>query len=105
MFEYISEFKQDSIPLPKDFDIKPILKTNKNSESNSPVERVHQVMLNMLVTKDLDKKVFEYIYPWGETLAYISWAIKDSYNCTIMTAPSQYIFGKYMVFNLASVVY
>ena len=66
---------------------------------------ISHVLLNMLVTKDLDKKVFEYIYTWGETLASISWAIRNSYNCTIMTAPSQYIFGKYMVLNLALVVY
>ena len=29
----------------------------------------------MLVTKDLDNKVFDYIYPWGETLASIAWTI------------------------------
>ena len=37
---------------------------------------MHKVILNMLVTKDLDKKSFDYIDPLGENTAYISWAIR-----------------------------
>ena len=58
----------------------------------------------MLATKDLDNKFFDYIYPWGETLASISWAIKASYNCTIMATPGQAVFGRDILFNLASVI-
>ena len=58
----------------------------------------------MLVTKDLDNKVFDYINPWGETLEYIAWAIRASYHCTIMATPDQSVFGRDMLFNLASVV-
>ena len=56
----------------------------------------------MLVTKDLDKKVFDYIYPWGETQAYIVWLIKSSYHCTLMVTPEQAVFGIDMLFNLTS---
>ena len=35
------------------------------------IERVHQVILNMTVTKDIDNKLFDHIDPWGETLANI----------------------------------
>ena len=59
----------------------------------------------MLVTKDLDNKVSDYIYPWGETLAYIVWEKKASYNRTIMAMPDQAVFGIDMLFNLASVIY
>ena len=58
----------------------------------------------MLVNKDLDNKVFDHIGPWGETLAYIAWAIRASYHRTIMDTPGQYVFGRDMLFNLASVV-
>ena len=58
----------------------------------------------MLVTNDLDNKAFDYINPWGETLAYIAWAIRDSYHHTILASPGQAVFGRYMLFNLASVV-
>ena len=58
----------------------------------------------MLVTKDIDNKVLDHIDPWGEIIAYISWEIMDSYHRTIMGTPVQAVFGRYMVFNLASVV-
>ena len=65
---------------------------------------MHQVILNMLVTKDLDNKVFDYIYSWGETLAYIAWEIRASNHHTITATAGQYVFGVDMLLNLASVV-
>ena len=76
-----------------------------HQKTNYLVERVHQVILNMIVTKDLANKVFKYIYPWGETLEYISLTMRACYHKTIQATPVQAIFGRYMVFNLASVVY
>ena len=38
----------------------------KNAQSDAPVEQVNQVLLNMLDTKDLDTKIFNHIYSWGE---------------------------------------
>ena len=73
----------------------------KNPQANSPADLVHQVILNMLVTKDLDNKLFDYIFPWGETLASIAWAIRASYHRTIMAMPVQAFFGIDMLFNLA----
>ena len=58
----------------------------------------------MLVTKYLDSRVFDHIYPWGETLTSIAWEIKNFYRCTIMANPGQAVFGRDMLFNLASVV-
>ena len=72
MFDNESEFKQDFTPLLKDFDIKPVLTSIKNPRANAPVKQVNQVILNMLVTKDLDNKVFDYIDPWVETLSAIA---------------------------------
>ena len=58
----------------------------------------------MTVTKDLDNKVFDYIYPFSETLAYIARDIRYSYNSTIIATPGQAVFYRYMFFNLKSVV-
>ena len=44
----------------------------RNPQYNTPVERVRQVILKILVTKYLDNKVFDHIYTWGETLSYIA---------------------------------
>ena len=68
------------------------------------MEQVHQVILSMLVTKYLDNKVFDYIYPWGETLTYIAWAIRAFYRHTIMATPVQAVFVRDMLFNLESFV-
>ena len=80
MFDNISDFKGDFTPLLRDFDIKPVITLVNNPQANTPVEQEHQVILNMLVTKDLDNKLFDYIDPWGETLEYIAWEIRDSYH-------------------------
>ena len=71
MFDKESEFKLDFNNLLKDFDIKTVLTSVKNPQANTPVDRVHPVILNMLVTNDIDNKVFNYIDPWGKDLAYI----------------------------------
>ena len=73
VFDNGYEFKQYLTPLLKDFYIKPVLTTVKNPHVNAPVEQVHNVILNMLVIKDIDNKVFDHIDPSGETLVSIAW--------------------------------
>ena len=58
----------------------------------------------MLATKDIDNKVFDYIDPWGETLASIAWAIRASYHRTMHATIGQSVFGRDMIFNLVSVI-
>ena len=67
------------------------------------MERENQVILNMLIIKYIDNKVFDHIDPWGETLAYMAWAIRASYHSDIMNTPDQYFFVRDMTFNNASV--
>ena len=105
VFDNGYEFKQYFTPLLNNFNIKPVLMKVMNPQSHSLVEWLHQVILNMLVTKDLDNKVFDHIYLWGETLAYIAWAIRVFYHSAIMATTVQDFFGSYMLFNLASVIY
>ena len=68
------------------------------------MEQEYQVILNMLVAKGIDNKLFDYIDQSYETLAYIAWAIRASYRRTIMATPGQAIFGRDMIFNLLSVI-
>ena len=89
VFDNGSDFKRDFTSLLKEFDIKTVLMSVKNPQDNSPVEQVHQVILKILVTKDLDNKLFDYIDPWSKTLANVSWEIRAYYHCTIMSTPSQ----------------
>ena len=87
MFDNGSEFKRNFTPLLNDFDIKPVLNSIKKPQANAPVEQVHQVILNIFVTRDFDNKVFEYIDPWGENLSSKACSIRASYNRTIMDTP------------------
>ena len=89
----------------KNSDIKTALTTIKNPQANALLDMMHQLILNMIVTKDPDNKVFDYIYPWGENLAYISWAIQAYSHSTIKATQDQSVFGRYMIFNLDSVIY
>ena len=68
------------------------------------MDQVHQVILSVLVTKDTSNKVFYYIDPWGETLAYIAWVIRAYYRLTIQVTSFQSIFGRDMIFNLMLVI-
>ena len=58
----------------------------------------------MLVTKDLDKKSFDYIYPWGKNLKYIEWDVWAFYHRNVGNTPFQYLFDRDMIFNLKLVV-
>ena len=57
------EFKRDLNNLIKELDITPVLTKNKKTHSNDPVDRLQQVIINMIATKYLANKVFEYIDP------------------------------------------
>ena len=61
------------VPLLNCLSIKPFFITLKNPQSNASVEKVHQIMYDIIVTKDLGNKVFDYIYSRIETLSYIVW--------------------------------
>ena len=104
VFDNGSEFKRDFEPLLADFDIVPQCTTVENPQANAPVERVHQVIHNMLVTKELDKHLFDYINPWGEFLSSIAWAIRTSYNSSTQATPAQLVFGRDMLFNITKVI-
>ena len=69
------------------------------------MKQVKQVIYNMIVTNKIDNKILDYIDPWGETLAYIAWVIRYFYHHTLNAAPSQAVFGRYMIFNLTLILY
>ena len=104
VFETISEFEQGFTTFLVDFYIEPVLSTIKNPQDNTPVEKLHQVILKTLVTNDLDNNVFGYIDSWGETLESIAWAIRVSYHCTVGYIPTQDVFGRDIIFSLTPVV-
>ena len=59
VFDNENEFKKDFLPLLKDFAIKPTPITIKNPQDNAILERVHQVLGDMLRTKNLQEYDFD----------------------------------------------
>ena len=104
VFDNGSEFKKDFVPLLKDWSIKPKCTTIKNPTANSPVERIHQVIRHMFLTKNFEEQIFDYIDPFGSILASVAWAIRASYNSATQATPSQMFFGRDMMFNISSLV-
>ena len=84
----------------KDLNNKPVLRTLNDPEDSDLVEWVHKVIYNIIVTKDIDNKLFDYIDPWGKTLASIAWAIRVSYHRTIGATSDQTVLVGYMIFNI-----
>ena len=104
MFNNGSEFKQYFTPLLKYFDVEHDLTKIKNPQANSPVERVHQVILSVLFTKDIDNRLFDHIDPWVETLASIAWAIRSSCHRNILYTSGQDVFCGYILLKIVSVI-
>ena len=68
--------------------------TVNNAQDNAPIERANQVIYNTLVAKDIDNKYFDYIYLWGENLAYIELEIRASYYHDIEATLLKSVFGR-----------
>ena len=65
VFDNGSDYNQEFTPLLKDFSVTPICTSINNPPNNTPVERIHKLLYKIIVSKDLDSKVYDYIYPWG----------------------------------------
>jgi len=98
-----SEFKKDFKQLCKDFGLKSKPTTVRNPQANAILERVHQVVGNMLRTKELEKRSFTEDDPWGEVLASIAWAIQSTYHTTLGATPAQLVYGRDMLHDVSHV--
>ena len=58
----------------------------------------------MLLTKNLQEEVLDYLDPFGSILASVAWAICSTYNSTTDATPAQLVFGRDMMFNLSTLI-
>ena len=72
----------------------------KNPQANSNLERVHEVLGNMLRTKNLQKYDFDDMDPQSELLASVTCAICSTHHTTLQATPGQLVFGRNMLSNL-----
>lgn len=79
------------------YGIKRKLITAKNPQANSIVERVHQVIGNMLRSFDLEEQTLDPKDPWKGYLSSVAFAIRATPHTTLGASPSQLVFGRDMI--------
>ena len=75
---------------------KPI--TTRNPQANAIVERIHQVVGNMIRTHKVQHSTEE--NPWAGVLAAVAYAVRSTYHTTLQATPGQLVFGRDMIFNV-----
>ena len=77
---------------------KPI--TTRNPQANSVVERIHQVLANMVRTFELENKYLDKEDPWKAILSATAFAVRSTISITTQSTPAQLVFGKAMMLNI-----
>jgi hypothetical protein len=75
--------------------------TSHNPHANSIIERVHQVVNEMLRSFDLEKETLKEDNPFDYFLQSTSWAIRSTYHTTLQATHCQLVFGRDMIHNIA----
>ena len=94
-----SEFigKDFSDMVQNDYGIKVKAITVRNPQANAIVERIHQVIDNMIRTFELeDKDVDQDV--WKGIIAATSFAVRSTWHSTLQATPGQLVFGRDTVF-------
>ena len=73
--------------------------TTANPQANSVIERIHQVLGNMLRTFKLETNYLDTDDPWAGILAATAFAIRNTYHTTLKATPGQLVFGRDLIFN------
>ena len=67
----------------------------RNPQANSILERIHQVIGNMIKTFQIyDREDLEEQDPWSGILAAIMFGVRATYHTTLEATPSQLVFGR-----------
>ncbi len=76
---------------------KPI--TIRNPQANAIVERIHQVIANMVRTFELETNYLDVDNPWKGILSTAVFAVRSMYHTMLRKTPGQLVFGRDMIFN------
>ena len=96
--EFIGHDFQDMIK--KDYGVKPKPITVRNPQANAIVERIHQVIGNMVRTFELQGNYLDEDDPWQGILSAVAFAVRSTYHTTLQKTPGQLVFGRDMIMNV-----
>jgi hypothetical protein len=63
------------------------------------VERVHQVIGNIIRTFELESNYLDEEDPWKGILSAAAFAVRSTFHTTLRSTPGQIVFGRDMIFN------
>jgi hypothetical protein len=100
IYDNSSEFKLHFEHLCDSYGIKRKPSTVKNPQANAILERVHQVLGQMLRTLELDMAVSVSPDDVDVLLDNAAWAIRSTYHTVLKASPGAAIFGRDMFFDI-----
>ena len=95
-----SEFKLHFEALCDSYGIKRKPTSVKNPQANAILERVHQVIMTMLRTAEIDMAETVTSSDIDTFLTNASWAIRSTYHTVLKASPGAAIFGRDMLFDI-----
>ena len=95
-----SEFKLHFKALCDTYGLKKKPTTIRNPCANAILERVHQVLENMIHTANIDMSDTVTENDVAQVLADASWAIRTTHHTILRTSPGSAIFGRDMLFDI-----
>ena len=84
----------------KDYGIKAKPITVRNPQANAILERIHQVIGNIIRTFELEKNYLDEKDPWKGILSATAFAVRSTIHTTLQQTPGQLVFGRDMIFNI-----
>ena len=74
--------------------------TTRNLQANSILERVHQTIINILRTFQVNNFELELDEPWSRILSAVIFAMQSTVHTTTQATPMQLVFGRDAIMNL-----
>ena len=96
--EFIGQDFQKMIK--EDYGVKAKPITVRNPQANAIVERVHQVIGNIIRTFELEKNYLDDDNPWKGILSATAFAVRSTFHTTLQNTPGQLVFGRDMILNV-----
>ena len=86
--------------LKEDYGIKQKPISVRNPQANAIVERIHQVIGNMVRTFELETTEINEDEPWKGILSAVAFAVRSTLHSTLKKTPGQLVFGRDMILNI-----
>jgi hypothetical protein len=100
IFDNGSEFKLHFLALCESYGVKPKPTSIKNPQANAILERIHQVVMTMVRTSEIDMADSVAPSDIDTILTNVSWAIRSTYHTVLKASPGAAIFGRDMLFDI-----